>query len=506
MENKKQRKSIKKQGFSSLIIKFLGSKTFFWLVLILFVFQALWLALTFRYPMLYDESYHFGVTQFFSNGISPIIEDQSKEYDKYRDISREGSYLYHYLMSYPYRLIELITDRLAVQVISLRIINIALFATGLWIFAKMFRAMKVKPILTNVALLFFVLLPITPFVAATINYDNLLFPLTALFLYLCVNLIVKKKSPTINDYLVLVLLGFVACLVKFVFMPIFAASLIFLLIKFWSDNKSSLTAAKKLISTSNKKILLILSVLILIFALWFSHIHIKNIINYGSLIPRCRDTMAVERCQASGLVRRNIILEESTDLRERVMFPGFIFLWADQILNYVSWSGVEHSVNGKLTVNEKPLPVFHMTMFTLVVAGGFAALLSWRMFAKNIAYRFTAVVFFVYTAAVIYSNFASYNKYHQLIATQPRYFIVLLPLLMIFMVLGLDTIMRKIQRPAKIILFATTLFFIMNGAGLITHLMVSDDNWYWQNKKVIRINNAVKNKLTPIVTVNDDKL
>ncbi|HZJ34641.1 MAG TPA: hypothetical protein VFD55_01335, partial [Candidatus Angelobacter sp.] len=152
-------------------IQIIGSKYFFWGVIALFVFQAAWIAFSFRYSMIYDEYYHFGLIEYFSHQWLPWINDQPVSLDLYGALGRNPYLLYHYLMSFPFRLVTLFTNDFVTQVISMRLINIVLFASGLVVFARLFKAMKVQPVFRNIALLFFVLLPATPFVAATVNYD-----------------------------------------------------------------------------------------------------------------------------------------------------------------------------------------------------------------------------------------------------------------------------------------------------------------------------------------------
>src|SRR3954469_13979749 len=104
-----------------------SSDKFFWGVVILLVVQALWIALSGRYPMAYDEDFHLGVIRLYSHHLSPFWNGHPAGGDAFGAVARDPSYLYHYLMSFPYRLISFITSSQMAQVLVLRFINIGLF-------------------------------------------------------------------------------------------------------------------------------------------------------------------------------------------------------------------------------------------------------------------------------------------------------------------------------------------------------------------------------------------
>ena len=88
---------------------FLGSRIFFAGILTVFVLQALWFALSALYPMAFDEEVHFGIINIYAHQWSPFLAGQPAGADSFGAIARDPSYLFHYLMSFPYRLLEQIT-------------------------------------------------------------------------------------------------------------------------------------------------------------------------------------------------------------------------------------------------------------------------------------------------------------------------------------------------------------------------------------------------------------
>ncbi|MGI0134888.1 MAG: hypothetical protein ACREBW_08030, partial [Candidatus Micrarchaeaceae archaeon] len=84
--------------------------------------------------MAFDENFHFGLIQLHADQWLPFFTHQPANADAYGAIARDPSYLYHFLMSIPYRLIRLITPNTTAQIIALRLINIALFTSGFVLF------------------------------------------------------------------------------------------------------------------------------------------------------------------------------------------------------------------------------------------------------------------------------------------------------------------------------------------------------------------------------------
>ncbi|HEX6258662.1 MAG TPA: hypothetical protein VFZ48_04235, partial [Candidatus Saccharimonadales bacterium] len=217
------------RSFSRLVqgcMKVLEHKGFFVGVAALFVLQAIWIAVTAAYPLLFDEYYHVGVIDAY-RGISPFMVQQPPETAIYGDITRYGSYLYHYLLSFPYRLTGALTGDFVSQVIVLRLISIAMVAASLYFFRRTLLAIGVSRAITHVALALFTLIPIVPYLAAHVNYDTLLILGVSVFLYFGVRIVQSQGNLVLNSS-GFVITGLLTSLVKFAFLPILLASAIFI--------------------------------------------------------------------------------------------------------------------------------------------------------------------------------------------------------------------------------------------------------------------------------------
>ena len=96
---------------------FLGTSRFFKILLVIFVVQAFWIALTGRFPMAFDERTHLGIIEYYANHLNPFGSYQAPELNQYGLIIHNPSYIYHYLMSFPWRIITALTDNFIAQII-----------------------------------------------------------------------------------------------------------------------------------------------------------------------------------------------------------------------------------------------------------------------------------------------------------------------------------------------------------------------------------------------------
>src|SRR5438270_1670989 len=150
----------------------LASRKFYWAILGVFVLEAAWIAASGRYPMAFDEDFHLGIIRLYAHHLGPFWAGQPESADRFGAVARDPSYLYQYLMSFPYRLINVFTHDQTIQIVILRVLNIGLFASGLVLYRRLFLKTGISRPVVHACLLVFVLLPIVPLLAGQINYDN----------------------------------------------------------------------------------------------------------------------------------------------------------------------------------------------------------------------------------------------------------------------------------------------------------------------------------------------
>src|SRR5262249_18468844 len=124
-------------GMQQKITAAISSRWFFYTTVGLLVVQAAWIALTARYPQAFDEQFHMGIIQLYAHQWSPFFAQQPAGSDSLGPLTADTSFLYHYLLSFPYRIVEHFTSDLKTQIVALRLINIGLLAWSLFIFRKL---------------------------------------------------------------------------------------------------------------------------------------------------------------------------------------------------------------------------------------------------------------------------------------------------------------------------------------------------------------------------------
>ena len=203
------------------------ASTWMWYgVLALFAFQALWLVLSMIYPGVFDEGVHFETIKLYATQWSPFFDSQALANDYLGQIIGQTSFLFYWVFSFIYRLLEALGLSDIGIILMLRFINIGFFGYGLIIGRKLLREVNVSRAASSLALFVFVMIPIVPQLATQINYDNVLFLLVNISLLLAVRIIKivheKNKIP-LRELLSWLTVGLTASIVKVAFLPIFAA-------------------------------------------------------------------------------------------------------------------------------------------------------------------------------------------------------------------------------------------------------------------------------------------
>ena len=487
----------KKRNIYRVLARALNSRKFLWLIIAFFLLESLWVVFSFNYPIVYDEKFHFDIIKIYTHQFSPIIFDQPPSYDYLRDLTHEGSKLYHYLMSWPLRFGELFTSSQTIQIIYLRILNTIMAAAGLVVFARLFRRINVRQSYINTALLVFVLIPLVPMVAATVNYDNMLFLLTALYVSLCVRLLQNHKKITGHQYVNLISLGCLASLVKFTFLPVFLASLIYLGVFLGKTHgRKALTYLTSSIRETKKSLLAASFLILFITGGLFSMTYIQNTIRYGRPDPTCQETMTLERCLASGVVARNEQARVTKNQRPTMSLPDYTQLWFKNMI-YGSTFSPAYTTDNK-NVAGSPLPIVYGLVFFGSITGVLTLLYAWRGLRKDRSWQFLALITAVLFVSVYLFNVRGYYAIHNAFANQPRYLLSMLPFLLIMIVASVGYVLRKWRWP-KVAALAAVLLLLSQGGGIATHILRSEDNWYWQNSRVIQVNHAAKKVLSPLI-------
>lgn len=484
---------------ADILLRALASRKFFVCIVALLVFQAVWIALSFSYPMLWDEYYHFGLIQYYGHHINPIITTQPHSLDLYGEVSRLPKYFYHYLMSFPYRLISLFTANQAAQIIMLRLINIGMFAGALVAYRQaMLRITKSKA-LVHLVLFIVVLFPLSSLLAAQINYDNLQLLLTGLVLYWTLRFIQAKKFE-IEWLLLVVGVGLISCVVKYTFLPVLAAILAFMV--YWIGRKyrrdtfgSAVRSFKAIGRWSKVGLVLLVLVGIGLSAERFG----GNLIGYHQIDPACPKVLSVERCMSFSPYNLEYTLaQQKKAAHTPLQFGPAEFTthsWLPQLYQQYFSSGTQLGPGWFVVQNPLRIP-----FITLRVAGAIG-LVCFLLYSPKLLRRpevqLSVVCIIALAAALWLVDYGKYKTTGIPLAIQGRYLLPIVPLGILLGGMAVSHILP--WRRLKVVLAGLTLLGLIWGGGLITHIVLSQPDWYWHNQMVIDVNNSVRNALRPIV-------
>ncbi len=412
------------------LVEFISSKWLFVCTVLVFVAESSWLAVTSRFPMAFDEAYHFGLIRFFSHRLNPIVTHQPSSSYKFGAIVQDPSFLYHYLLSFPYRFIELFTKSLELQAIDLRLINVAFAVATLLTLRKTLQLMHVSAALNNVLVLAFALTPIVVVLSAQINYDNLLILGTSLCVYETL-LLVKKLDDKIFDtrtLLTLFCLCLFTSLVKFSFLPIFVvivAVVIWKVARFKHPKNVSLMAKARTdfahMSRGPKLLLLIASI---VGSLLFVRVYGVNVVEYHNPAPQCNQILSVAACKQYYAWDSNYNLRQYhvTHPRPNTMnifeYTAYWFL-----LCTLDLFGAIMPLQGLSYVS----PVYALLIAIIGAIAIICTITNFKqMLKKNQGLLVVFIISLVYLLTLWARNYHDYLQLGQPIAVDGRYFIPIL--------------------------------------------------------------------------------
>ena len=486
----------------------LSSDSFFYAVVLLLVVQAVWIALSAAYPMAFDEDFHFGIIRLYAYHISPFWSRQPAGSDVYGAMFRDPSYLYHYLMSFPYRLIAHFVHSQTAQVIALRFINIALFSAGLPLFRRVLVRAGGSRALVHVLLLLVVLVPVVPLLAGQINYDNLFLPLTAWSILLAFRVgdgLAADKRIDAGALARLLIVCLLTSLVKYAFLPIFAA--LFLVLgwqvfrsvgfgrEFWRKLGDGLLRIEN-------RLRAILLVLLVVAAGLFAERYGLNLVHYHTPVPACDQVLSVQRCSAYGPWNRdyNLAQAKTTHDTDPLSFAGDWF--------YGMWFRLFFTLAGpdQHFATRGPLPVPAIAGIVFPVAGLLALLTYARRLYRGPFARqqwLLIVVIGLYVLALWADEFRAFMHTGKAVAINGRYLLPVLPPFLLLLALGVRQLLGR-RLGLKLAVSGLAVLCFIWGGGALTFVLRSSDSWDWQNRTVLSANRAVRSALWHVVPGTND--
>jgi hypothetical protein len=492
-----------KSSLYKRVAAFVGSPKFFWGVVGLLVVQAVWIALSGRYPMAYDENFHLGIIKLYAHHISPFWSGYPPDSGAFGAVARDPSYLYQWLMSFPYRLISALTSDQTAQVLILRFINIGLFAGSLPIYRRLLLRAGASRAAAHACLAFFILLPISPFLAAQINYDNLFVLVTPLSLLLALDFSRQLRRGRFDGakLVLLAVLILLSSLVKYAFLPIAAALAAFVVIRLWKTY-ADFTALRKGLKQAYGAIPVlnrwILAVLLIISLGLFVERYGVNMVKYHRPAPACDQVLTADQCSAYGPWLRDYHYVHNKDPNATSSPLVFSADWF-----YGMWFRTYFAVDGPTTGFQTRGPLVMPSVGAIVF--GAVSLIAALVCFKRLLKRYDATVLLLllaatafYLAALWLDEYSAFLRTSQPVAINGRYLLPIMPLLLVWLVLGMRELLEK--RPQlQMSLAGVAVICALWGGGAMTYVLRSSPAWYWPGMKFMHsANDSLQRTLGPV--------
>jgi hypothetical protein len=482
--------------------RFVSSKSFFVCVMVLFVVQSGWIALSTGYPLAYDETYHVEAISAFEDRAVPFVAKQDPSENSLGDITRYGSYLYHFVMSFPARVVDFFQGSQYLKVELLRWINIGIFVIGLVYLRKLLLKARFSNGIVNVALLATVLVPLTSYLAATVNYDSLFFLFTVLHLFI----LIRVYETRCRDFGVLsfyLATGVAGSLTKYPFLPIFVASFIvvlYLIFRKFNARQVFEKLKKSAMGYGRWKLVLLGAMLVLSIGL-FSERYLYNVAAYKSPNPDCSRIHSIKDCEQWGPWRRNYELSQkhAPDSPGVVGFTSFVTTyWYDGIVASSSLIGnaSNQSVASKLSLKW----LYAIAGWCIVI--GLIVLFSLR---RNVNLMLIMLSVAAYMLSLLLLNYQDFRTLGVAVGAQARYLLWIIPIVFALSIYGVDKLVNTLygkSKTVKLTLLLVMLLASLQFGGLMTYWFRYQPSWSWNGQPtVVKINTTMSKVAKKIVLV-----
>jgi hypothetical protein len=299
---------------------FAGSPLARWLVLALFVVQAVLLAFIVRIGTPPDESNHIEFIEYYAHhSVSPVFDQQTPTYHL-GDKTREVDYLYHYTMSLLYRVLPLQTHD---KYIAIRLVTVVLALLAFLVLANVFRRLGISAATITMSLLIMTNLPMVLMMSSAINNDVTVWLGAALGLWLLLRLWEKQD---VHDLLWLAVLAIAGGLFKRTLLPlgfIFGMAVLVLLVRHF---RGFIGQLKRL----DWKIILAAVLLLTSLGLFVERVG-GNLARYHTPTPSCDQVQGAAACAVFwGDIRASSLAQQTPE--KPLAPPVFVERWVSESL------------------------------------------------------------------------------------------------------------------------------------------------------------------------------
>ncbi|NLT26227.1 MAG: hypothetical protein GXX90_06210 [Microbacteriaceae bacterium] len=474
-----ERAGARVRALADRIVELLGHRAVVIATLVLFVVGALLIALTARESQ-YDEPYHLGIIELYAQQWGPRLENTDAALGL-GDVQFYGSFLFHWLASFPYRILAALGVEGFALLVWMRVLSIALVVATLVVWRRLMLELHPSRPVANVTTLLLATIPLLPFLAATVTYDNLLLLLTGCY-FLAVVQLVKTGGASTRLWLVSLALGMFASVTKYSFVPVFAVVTVYLVLVhgagWWRAVRANGALGVEGEAAPARRLALPGALLVVGIALVISR-YVVNLLRFGTPSPDCADVATVDYCRAWAPWDRNYGLDPGFDDLDPKFSDALVVLFTEWLPGIASTLGFVGVKSGEQIVSSAGSALsrewFYLAMILVLVA----ALLFGRV--VPLALRVPLwLALIVHSALLFWVNYTDLLTLGLLMAYSARYFFPYLPYLLLLAVAGTAFALRRTRPDSRVMalgLLAAALVMATQGGGAIGFFAVAEPHW-----------------------------
>ncbi len=452
----------------------IASRTFLYWALGVFGLLSAWVAFASLYPMAFDEDTHVGLIKAYSQVWFPALPN-NPALARFGAVPADPSYLFHYLMSFPWRLFQNVLHLPeTASIILLRLLGIGMFIASLALFAHGLKQLKVSAFARHTIIALTCLLPISPLIAGQVNYDNLFMLLIAASFLLTINLVkaLRKKQISLGQiawFAAILLLGTAT---KYAFLPIAVGLVVVIGIVF--------LRTKSKVIIDKDKLLLTVSLIVLTVAALLNARYIINVVEYHAISPKCDQVFSQNDCMNYGVYARDVtnrttmddnfsplnIVSYMTTHWIPGMFYRLFFTLAGPTLNYQTQDPAI-----------VPPIVYGAVFITSAIA--FIGTLPVLLRKRSPVFIATLAASLLYVLALVIQVYGDYRSTGQAVALNGRYLVPIFPLLGWMAIEALGEIRFRPKTYAPTIVTVCLFIIALCGGGIGTYLAAGNTEWFW---------------------------
>ena len=457
--------------------------TFAW-----FIIGCIIIALTSKYPMAFDENWHMGLIKIYAQHLLPFGIEKTADMATYGAATSDPSYLFHYLMSFPYRAFIALGINETAAIIGLRLLNIGFFVAALMIFRIVLRQLHTSRALSNSLIAVITLLPVVPLLASEVNYDNLLLVFVGLLFWVTIAMsreLGQTRSISLMNVLAFIAISLLGGSVKYAFLPLVAASGLWLIALMIYEKLALHTTLLRwrtaLTLPDWKLIALIISVVL--GGVFFSR-DVYNLAVYHKISPPCDYFFSVSDCENYGPWARDYHHRQNLATKYPDFHPKSYpeYLAEDWVpgMTMRLFFTLAGPGNNYQTREALPVPI---VVFSVLFWLGFCGALVFteRIIRARPIYLYGALLIVVYCAALSFEVYSSYRATAEPVAINGRYLIPLAIWLGLMVAAGWRHIARALHFETLLPVIAAVCLSLvtLQGGGAMTYFALSYPHWFY---------------------------